>query len=660
MEKELFKAPYLGAAYYPEDWDESEQDYDIAMMKKAGINVARIAEFAWRKMEPAPGKFDFAWLHRVVDKLGNAGIAVVLGTPTATPPYWLTAMHPDMLAETEKGRKISHGGRRHCCSNNPHYIRYSARIVEKMVQEFADDPFVIGWQIDNEIYCHDNGCFCEHCMNRFHDSLRKKYGTIEKLNAAWNLNLFSQAYDDFEQIPAPRDGWHNPHLKMAWLVAQNESHVDYVHMQAEILRRYTKVLIGTDTMPFNGMDYKKLNEKLDVVQYNHYHEPQNLWNTALWFDFLRTLRLHPFWNTETQTSWNGGVNITQNIKPEGFCRINSYMPLALGGEANMYWIWRTHWAGHELVHGSVLDSSGRPVHVFGEVQDTAALMEKTGDFLMNTKVDTRVGFHYSSLNWNMLLTQSVVDNVGNQTVYDFYKAVLDNGLRPDVIDAAESLDKYDLLFSPLMMTLEEGDLPERIKAWVENGGTWVAGPFTDIRNNDGARYQHKPFGILEELTGTSWLYGIPDRINAISASWTSDKKEFNGGTWYDVYDETPENSLVTITGGHSAINGKACVVHRQVGKGHVILLGTFPKPEELQEIYKIACGYANIPCGGIEGQVMVVPRRGENEEGVILMEYSGYHSGTYQVAGEMTDVVTGEKVSGTITLQPYEIRVLKK
>ena len=404
---ELFKPPYLGVAYYPEDWDESQQEYDIAMMKKAGINAARIGEFAWKSMEPHPGQFDFGWLHHVVNKLGEAGIAVVMCTPTATPPRWLSVLYPDITTEGANGHKASHGGRRHCCSNNPHYREYSARIVEEMGKEFGDNPYIVGWQIDNEIYTHNEGCFCIDCQGKYWEYLREKYGTIENLNAAWNLSLWSQGYDRFEDIPAPRDAWHNPHLRMEWMIRQNMSHVDFVHMQADILRKYTKAPIGTDTMPFNGMNYRQLNDKLDVVQFNHYHETGNLWGAAMWFDYLRTMRPRPFWNTETQTCWNGSTEIGQSIKPEGFCRVNSFMPIALGGEANMYWLWRTHWAGHELTHGSVLDTSGKPMHIFGEVQDTAAMMAKSADFLGGTKIDTQVGFHYTSLNWNMINTTSV-------------------------------------------------------------------------------------------------------------------------------------------------------------------------------------------------------------------------------------------------------------
>ena len=658
--------PYLGAAYYPEDWPETEIDYDIAMMKKVGITAARIGEFAWKKMEPAPGQYDFGWLHTVVNKLGDAGIAVVMGTPTATPPKWLSNLHPDVMSVNAQDRPASHGGRRHCCSNNVRYRNASARIVEAMAKEFGDDPYIVGWQIDNEIYSWD-GCYCPTCLAKFRDFLRKKYGTVDALNTAWNLNLFSQAYDNFDEIPAPRDAWHNPHLKLEWLTFGNESHVEFVHMQADILHRYVKngAPVGTDTMPFNGMDYRHLNEKLDIVQFNHYNEPHNEWQCCFWFDYLRNFKSHPFWNTETQTSWNGSTDIGQSIKPDGWCRVNSFLPLALGGEANMYWIWRTHWAGHELSHGSVLDASGRPMHIFGEVRETADLFAKTADFINNTKVCAEVAFHYTSRNWNMHNTQTMVAGAGNDRIPDFYKPLADCGVSVDVIDAHEDLSKYKLLVSPMMMTLEEGDLPARIAEWVKNGGVWIVGPLSDIRNEIGARYPHKPFGMLEELTGAEWLYGIPDRAGQISAVSAQTGEELGSSLWYDIWDEIPENTLAVVRGGHSAIDGKACIIRRKVGRGTVILLGTFLSYDALKALCAAALTEAGIPHGNAEGSLMVIPRKGEpvsaNGEtvsGLILVEYAGAPA-AYTLDRPMKNVVTGETVSGRVTLGGYGILVLE-
>jgi beta-galactosidase GanA len=436
-------------------------------------------------------------------------------------------------------------------------------------------------------------------------------------------------------------------------------------MQADILRKYTKAPIGTDTIPLDGVDYETLTEKCDIIQYNHYDHPKDLHVQRFWYDFVRPLKDRPFWNTETSTCWNGSEATEQSIKPYGFCRVNSWLPLILGGESAMYWLWRTHWAGHELTHGAVLDTSGRPMHIWGEVRDTAELMEKTGDFLRETRVRSEVGFHYTARNWNMMDTQPIVTGLDYFRAYDFFRPLADQGLSPDIIDAKEPLDKYRLIVSPLMMTLEEGDLPERMTEWVKAGGVWVVGPLSDIRTNVGTRYQHKPFGILEELTGAKWCYGMPDRVGAVKAVWAEDGDTFQGGTWYDAFDETPENTLVRIAHTHSAIDGKACVVHRKVGKGHVIILGTFPAYAELKRIFSFACSLADQPHDCVEGELIVAPREGnpytgDGREGVILLEYSGKTSGTYTFSGKLRNLVTGEVLTDKIELPPYGIAVLER
>ena len=274
----------LGANYYPEDWDDNLIDWDIEKMKECGFNVVRIAEFAWKKMEPAEGNYSFDWLHNIVDKMYAAGIGVIMGTPTATPPSWFSKKYPEALMLSEEGMRINHGGRRHCCSNNPDYIKYSMNIVERLAKEFGNDKGVIGWQIDNEIYHVPTGCCCEYCMTAFHNHLAEKYGDVDGVNQKWNLNLFSQAYDEIEDIPAPINAWHNPHIIFEWNLSHEESHKRFVHMQAEIIKKYSSYPIGTDMMPMNGFDYRELNAPLDVVQFNHYW--RDFEKVTMWMDYV--------------------------------------------------------------------------------------------------------------------------------------------------------------------------------------------------------------------------------------------------------------------------------------------------------------------------------------------------------------------------------------
>ena len=656
------KPPFLGVAYYPEDWDVSEMDKDIEKMRSVGINVARVGEFAWRKMETEDGKFDFSWLHEVVEKLKDAGIGVVIGTPTATPPVWLTKKYPDMLVEYKNGRKMQHSGRRHACSNHPEYLKYSARIVEKLAREFGSDEAVIGWQIDNEIYLQNNeGCFCENCAKRYRGHLKSKFGTVEEMNRRLNLNLFSQAYDSFDEVPLPRDTWENPHLKQEFLISAGQANVDFVAMQAEILKKYTKAPVGTDIIPLDGMDYRKMNEPLDVVQFNHYNTPENLWECCLWFDYLRTLKERPFWNTETATCFSGSTGTSGSIKPDGFCYANSWLPLSLGGEATMYWLWRTHWAGHELVHGSVLDSSGREMYSTGEVREAAKDFKKCADFINGTRVQTDVAIHYSSLCFNMFATQPVVGEFQYDAALKkhFYKPIVNAGLRPDVIDEGAKLDKYKVIFSPLMLTLDSGDLRARIAAWVENGGIWITGPLTDIRTADGTRYTDRLHGMLEGLTPAVFKYWFPDNEKRIKACWR-DGEEFGGNTYYEVFEENPSADIVNVTGGHKALAHSAVLQRFPVGKGFVYVLGTLPDEKDMRRLITEVCKTADIPCDVTRGDsIAVSPRKGKDTSGVILTDVCG-KGGVYRGNAEYRDVISGRIFKGDIKVEPYGVLVLEE
>ncbi len=656
------KPPYLGVAYYPEDWDVSEIDKDIEKMLSIGINVARIGEFAWRKMEPSDGEFDFSWLHIVVEKLKNAGIAVVMGTPTAVPPIWLTKKYPDMLVEYKNGRVMQHSGRRHACSNHPEYLKYSARIVEKMAMEFGSEEAIIGWQIDNEIYLPNNeGCYCHNCKEKYHKHLENKFGTVEEMNKRLNLNLFSQAYDSFEEVPLPRDTWENPHLKQEFLISAGKANIDFVAMQAEILKKYTTAPIGTDQIPFNGMNYRELHKPLDIIQFNHYNIPKDLWECCLWFDYLRTMKDRPFWNTETATCFSGSAGTYGSIKPDGFCYANSWLPLALGGEATMYWLWRTHWAGHELVHGSVLDSSGRPMYSTEEVKAVARDFKMCADFINNTKVDTNIALHYSSLCYNMFESQPVVGdfNYDRALKEHFYKPLIDLGLRLDVIDEVADISKYNIVFSPLMITLDQGNLRDRIADFVKNGGIWITGPMTDIRTKDGTRFTDRLHGMLENLTPAVFKYWFPDKEKRVKAKWDNGE-DFGGNTYYEVFEPCCDADIVSITEGHKEIIGGSLLQCFPVGKGFVYVLGTLPDQKDMAKLFKIVCEKANIPCNTTtEGTLIVSPRKGNGAEGVILTDVGG-NGGIFYNKTKYRDIISERIFENDIKLEPYEVMVLEK
>ena len=199
---------YIGAAYYPELWEESEVERDILRCKELGINTLRIGEFAWEKMEPQEGVFAFDWLKRVVDKLYAAGIYTVLCTPSATPPRWLLNKYPETRMVMHDLIRADVSSRCHTCKTSKIIREKNRKVVEGMARAFAGHPGVIGWQLDNEIYPYTEGCYCENCKAAFREWLRARFGTIDALNKAWGMARWSLSYSDFSEVEPIRAGSH--------------------------------------------------------------------------------------------------------------------------------------------------------------------------------------------------------------------------------------------------------------------------------------------------------------------------------------------------------------------------------------------------------------------------------------------------------------------
>lgn len=654
--------PYLGAAYYPEAWSDENIEEDIALMLKAGINVVRIGEFAWSTMEPTEGQYEFQWLHDIVERLGESGIAVIMCTPTCTPPSWLSTKHNEILVVNDQGIMGQHGARRHACPNNKTYRAYCKNIVTNLVKEFAEDENIIGWQIDNEMYPpHGRGCCCTACYAKFLQGLEEKYKTIENLNNVWGLKLWSMEYSSFDQIPLPRlDTWHHPSLIAAWMDFQSDSYVEFSNAQAEVLHRFTDKPIGTDMMPFLGLDYNKINSQLDVVQFNHYNSMGNLWKAAFWMDYIRPIKDRPFWNTETSTCWSAAAEIADGYREKGFCKVNSWLPIALGGEANLYWLWRAHWSGQELMHGSVISSCGRPLHMFKEVQELAESFKKSGEFLRETKpVNSGLAMHVSCKNSNMADTQPIIQGFiyNERLMEDFYHPIIQNQWRPDLIDPAKPLEEYKVIITPFLLCLDEADLRNRMMEWVNSGGTWIVGPLTDIRTMEGTKFTQSPFGSIEKSAGVYCKYQIPASGSSFPAKW-SDGSLFTGSKWFDGFELEDAEAIVSYTNESNEMEGLAAVTRKSVGKGKIIVLGTIPSAADIQKLLAAVCKKAGLSQSAkASPNLLVVPRAGDGHEGMIVVELE-HKTGMMTLERKMTDLLTGVEYDGEFEIPPYKVLVL--
>lgn len=196
--------PHIGVCYYPEHWDKSLWYNDARYMVDLNISTVRIGEFAWSRLEPKSNQYHFDWLHEAIEILANAGLNIILGTPTATPPKWLVDKMPDMMMVDANGRRKNFTSRRHYCHSHLGYRQECARIVTKLAEEFATYDSIIGWQIDNEYACHDSALsYSPAALKGFQQWLQQKYQSIEQLNIAWGGVFWSLEYQHFSDIELP-------------------------------------------------------------------------------------------------------------------------------------------------------------------------------------------------------------------------------------------------------------------------------------------------------------------------------------------------------------------------------------------------------------------------------------------------------------------------
>ncbi len=644
------KSIYIGAAYYPEMWAESEVDRDIEKMKRLGVNCMRVGEFAWGKMEPREGEFCFEWLKTVVDKLYKNGIYTVMCTPTCTPPRWMLDTYEEMRSIDSRGVRAEVSSRCHPCKTSPKMREKNARIVEEMAKVFAAHPGIIGWQIDNEIFPYGGGCYCPLCQSAFRDYLRERYGTIETLNEKWGMVRWSLEYRSFEDVLPPREGqWVHPSLNAEWIRFQCRQIVTYVNEQAEILHRYGCKNVGTDMMVTNLLSYYDVNEKLDVVQYNHYNPAADLPETAFAYDFLRCVKDKPFWVTETQVGWNGGTIADCGYRPQGNCCANTWLPIARGGEMNLYWLFRTHPNGHELAHGALLSTAGRPHRVSEEVTKAAKEIERCREFLTDSKVESKIALHYSSTSVKNFTFAPILKEFDYRKtlVQKFYGAFRHYNI--DVIDTPHSLDGYRVILSPFLSNADESGLKERIAAWVKEGGTWIVGPMSDIMTDYASKYTEAPYSYVEELAGVYTKYQKPIGNNVFRAKW-ADGSPLALSDCYDAYELRGAASLAQYDG--EEFGGLTVVAENKVGKGRVILLGSVLPHDALRKLV------GEKPIAQASNNIVLTERSGARK-GIIAVETEN-KEGYICLDGEYTDLISGKTYGGRVNIAPYGVLVLER
>ncbi len=657
---------YFGAAYYPEVWPADEIDRDIARMNELHMNVVRMAEFSWSMMEPEAGKFDFQWLHRIIEKLHANGIDVILGTPTATPPAWLAQTYPEIFRITENGIRLEHGARRNCSYTNKVYQEYSRRICEAMAREFGHKPGVIAWQTDNEFNLEPD--YSPETERLWHQWLKKKYGDIENLNKIWANHLWSQDYNSFDQMPMPRSFIrHHPSLRLDWMQFHSEQIVAFQDIQLQALRQYSDLPITHNGMPGQQIIYPDLFKNLDFMALTIYHSYQSLQKAQSNFDRLRGYGKGWYWLYETAPNYSGGWygRTWFNYQPAGALRAMIWMTHALGGQGSLFWLWRQHPAAHEMPHGAILSAWGKPMANYEALKSLGAELARFSDWLMTTPVEAaQVAIIYSHVN-DMGLR--IEENINEIKYYDawtrlFYQPLANAYLHRDVIHEGCNLAPYKLLLMPLMPRIDP-PLRAKIKNWVEQGGTLILGPVSGFRSSYWTAFTDYALGDLEPWMGITVDSRIPIDL------WNKETDpgpqiEFvtlPGMTTSDceLWSEALSSAQGTVVARYqkSMHDGRAAIIENAVGKGRVVLLGTYPGESNMHHLIQHYAKLAGIqPLAMGDPGVLVVPRKSVDRAFTILINLS-HENKTIKLTSPLNlNLIDGHSLSlAQITLAPYQV-----
>lgn len=577
----------FGVDYYPEHWERSRWETDYQMMKELGMDVVRLAEFSWSLLEPSDGVFAFDWLEEAVDLAQSYGIKVVLGTPTAAPPAWLIAKHPEIQPVDHEGHTHYFGGRHHDCQSNPVYRQYITRYVTAFAQRFGQHENVIGWQVDNELgNSHGNLCYCGSCETNFRKWLEKKYGTIDALNENWGTTFWSQGYQDFSQIQAPKvtASGENPSQVLDWKLCHSDLIKDFHDQQAAIIRSFSPGrFITHNLMGFSDVvDYYDLAEELEFVSHDqyptgHFHAEQNIFvgdRHAAELDVIRSFKQQSFWIMEQQSSITGWETLGRAPKP-GQISLWSIQSVAHGADAIVYFRWRSCRMGTEQYWHGILPHSGIPGRSYHEIKAFIARCKPLLAEVNGLVPDAKVGIVYSyPQNYAMQIQPHHPDLRYVDHLKTYYNALYRLNVSVDFVSEAGDFSKYPVLIAPLQY-LMSSELEERYRSYVANGGQLILTMRTGVkeRNNLCMIDQALPGGLADIVGAEIHEYDCLLQTD-VSVKW--DEESFTGEKWADLITPTTAETLATYTSEFYA--GTPAIVKNSYGKGVVYYVGTEMTP----------------------------------------------------------------------------------
>ncbi|WP_312736434.1 beta-galactosidase [Brevundimonas sp.] len=564
-------APVVGTSWYPEQWAPARWPADLDLMRQAGLKVVRMGEFAWSRMEPEDGRFDFGWLDEAIALAAAHGMRTVLGTPTAAPPIWLTEAHPAVRRMEEDGRVQGHGERRQFSVASPTYRRYAVRIATEMARRYGRDANVVGWQIDNELGLET---FDPETKAQWARWLERRYGTVAGLNARWTTAYWSQTYQRFDQVPLSLGRDQNPALVLDTRRFFSRLWADYVADQARALRAFARpgqFVTTNSTLWNNHFDQHLVHEAVDLAAWDVYAPSGRPdWAaTALHHAVVRGYRQRTFWVMETQPGFVNWGALNRSLDP-GETRLMAWQAVARGADAVLYWQWRSALGGQEQMHGVLVGPDGRPTAVFPEVAQTAREFALAADAITGSAPRAQVALIYDQdSRWALEQQRHAKDYDPVAVMRDWHRPFFERNIDVDVVFPGQDLSGYRLVLAPALNVVDAG-MAGWLEAYVRGGGWLVMGPRGGLKDDDNALWPARQPGPLAPLFGAEvdGFYALDDE-RPLAGTWPATAR---------VWAETirPVDPAVEVwaryaTGGWT--QGRPAVVARPVGEGGAVYVG---------------------------------------------------------------------------------------
>lgn len=656
---------HFGASYYPEHWPEEHWPEDIRLMKEANFTVVRMGEFSWSSLEPAPGEIRLDWLQRAVQLCADEGLVSVLGTPTAAPPAWLTHTTPDALAVNEDGRRKQHGNRCHYCPTSPDMISAARRIVTAMAERFGNCPYIIGWQIDNEL---GRVCYCERCHHLFQGFLQLRYGSLDNLNRHWSTAYWSQTYTAWEQIPIPV-GSHNPGLMLEWKHFVTKINADFQRTQIDILRQYIpeNVWISHNFMAwFDGFDHYQFSQDIDMASWDYYvgSGHHNYVAHGATHDLVRGFKRKNFWVMETQP---GNVNWSpvNNVVNKWEARVMAWQAIAHGAEGFLYWQWRSALGGQEQYHGTLVDQAGKPRPFYEEAQQIGKEFAAISHLLEGLTAKRQVAMlnSYDS-RWSIQWQRHHRDFNYVSHFNSFYHPLALSNILVDILGAetltdARQLDGYKIVLAPALVIMDK-PLFRILRNYVEKGGNLVLTARCGMKDRYNALHPTRQPGLLAKLAGVEVEeYYALDQPVPVKGAWF----EGHGQIWAERL-KLVGNPTTSTLAKYGSCNGwlddRIAITASAYSRGMVYYVGTCLDDVAQQKLFeRILASSLLLPVNTPPGVELRKLSNSDGEEILIVINHTKQRQ-CVTLPWPAYEHLSGVTVSQEIIQPPYGVAVLTK